>query len=73
MRLQERKPKRDCTACSKYQNLLGSVDNIGESCMTIFNAHKNLHFNNEWNVYTDSKTHKESDYGLDLDMLTILY
>jgi hypothetical protein len=38
-----------------------------------FKKHKNLHFDNEQDVYRSSKTSDDSGYGLNLDLLTILY
>ena len=38
----------------------------------IFNEHKNLHFDNEQDIQMNSNKYEESDYGLDLDLLTIL-
>ena len=37
-----------------------------------FNAHENLHFDNEQDIHTSSEMYEESGYGLNLDMLTIL-
>ena len=38
-----------------------------------FNEHKNLHFDNEKDMYMSSKDYEESGYGLKLDWLTISY
>ena len=40
--------------------------------MTIYWARKN-YFDNEKDIYTSSKIYEQTGYGLDLDMLTILY
>jgi len=38
-----------------------------------FNKQENFHLVNEQDIHTDSKVYEESSYGLNLEMLTILY
>jgi hypothetical protein len=38
-----------------------------------FNEQESLHFDYEWMIYTSSEIYEESDYGLDMDLLTISY
>ena len=38
-----------------------------------FNEHENLQSDNEEDIHMSSKNYEESGYGLDVDMLTILY
>ena len=58
----------------KYMiTILGSIVNIigGYQPIWPFNEHKNLHFDNEYDVHMSSKNYEESGYGLNLDSLAI--
>ena len=65
--------KRDWNSCLKYDYLyrLNSQQN-GGNLYEHFDEHKNLHFHNE-DIYISSNNYEESEYDLNLDLLTILY
>jgi hypothetical protein len=55
----------------KYMiTILGSIANIIGGYQP-FMEHKNLHFDNEYDVHMSSKNYEASGYGLDLDSLAI--
>ena len=61
--------------CVEYDNhsKLNSQHNWRGKSKWTFNEHKNLHLDNKYDVHMSSKNYEESGYGLDLDLLTILY
>jgi hypothetical protein len=62
------------TVCSKYDNhyRLHSLHNKGNH-VRLFHQHEKFHFDNEWQMFMRSRNYAESDYGFNLDLLTILY
>ena len=66
--------QRDWTTCSNNDNhfRLNSQHNWGGPTWP-FHEHKNLHFDNEWDIHMSSENHEESNYGLNLDLLSISY
>ena len=57
----------------KYANYFKLKSNIiGRTYMTI-NDHENSHFDNALDIQMSSENHEKNGYGLDLEMLTILY
>ena len=58
------------TTCLEDDNHYGF--NIIGTPLWTFHEHENLHFDNEEDVHMSSKNTKESGYGLNLHLLTIL-
>jgi hypothetical protein len=66
--------RRDWTTCSKdhkYSKLNRQL-NLGGPTQPI-NEHFKLHFDNEQDIRTSSYNYEESDYTLDLELLTVTY
>ena len=57
--------------CAKYKNHSRSntQQNRGE-LYDFFQQQKNLHFDNKQDIHMRSKNYKESDWGLDIGLLT---
>ena len=55
--------------------ILGSIDNIIEEDLRdhLLGTRNFTLMMNKMNIQTNSKNHEESGYGLEFDMLTILY
>ena len=51
--------------------ILGSIVNIIGGLVRPFNEHKNLHFDNKWNLHMSSKYLKKIGYGLNLNLLAV--
>ena len=45
--------------------------NIIGGCIWLYNEHKNLHFDNKWEIYMGFANYEESGYNLDFILLTI--
>ena len=45
----------------------------GGGAIWLFNEYENLHFDNERDIHTSPGNDEKSGYGLDLDLLLILY
>jgi hypothetical protein len=51
---------------------LDSIVNISEGPKCPFNWHKNLHFDNQEDIYMSSENYQETSYNLELHLLAIL-
>ena len=55
------------------KTILKSIVNLIGRPTWKFNDQKNLHVDNKQDIHVNSKNHEESDYSLDMDLLTISY
>ena len=58
------------TSISFKSNYMLIIVNIIEWHICLFNTHKNVQFNNEWDIYMSSKNYEKNDGGINLDLLT---